>query len=180
MRIRVGLPVLVLAAAASCSTLQTSVDYDRSVDFTRYRTFAFVTGTPARREFTQIRIERAIASELNSRGLIAVGRDRSDLLVSTHAFVERSQRVETTIWGYGCRWGGGITASTVTNVPIGTLVVKLVDREGNCLVWQGRATETIASDSETRDEQLRTAIAGMFAGFPGKPEDYRNRRELPQ
>jgi uncharacterized protein DUF4136 len=179
MRLRAWIPFLVLAAAAACSTLRTSVDYDRSLDFTRYRTFAFATGTPARREFTQWRIEQLIAGELRSRGMIPAARERSDLLVFTHAVVERQQRIETVVWGYGCRWGGGVASSTVTAVPVGTLIVDLVDHERNCLVWQGRATDTLASESETREEQLREAVTRLFAGFPGRPDGYRNRRELP-
>jgi hypothetical protein len=37
------------------------------------------------------------------------------------------------------------------------------------LVWRGRATDTIDSDSEAREQQLRTVEARMFEGFPAMP-----------
>jgi len=49
---------------------------------------------------------------------------------------------------------------------IGTLIVDLVDTERKDLVWRGKATDTIGSDSEAREQQLREAVSKMFEGFP--------------
>ena len=180
MRLRSSALLLTLCVTCFCSTLRITVDFDRSADFTKYRTFAFAPGTPARNELTQARIEQGVARELTALGMIAVDRGHPDLLVSTHAVVEHERRVETIVWGYGCRWGGGVVETTVTNVPVGTLIVDLVDRAQNCLIWQGRATDTIAADSRAREEQLNAALRGMFESFPGLVNVYRSRQELPQ
>jgi hypothetical protein len=177
MKHRALLVVLGVAAAVSCSTLRTSVDYDRSLDFSRYKTFGFGRGTPARQSFTQKRIEEVIASTLRSKGLTSVRDERPALRVYTHVVLENQQRIDTVVYGYGWRWGGGIATTIVTNVPVGTLVVDLVDTESKELVWRGQATDTIDRDSEARDEQLRNAVIEMFEGFPVRSESKGSTRE---
>jgi hypothetical protein len=164
--------------ALACSTLRTSVDYDRSLDFLRYRTFAFRTGTPARREITQRHIEHVIAASLEARGLAQVIGERPDLRIFTHVVVENQRSIDTIVYGYGGRSGGIVTTNVIT-IPVGTLIVDLVDTFSDELVWRGTATDTIGSDSAARDEQLREAVARMFEGFPPAPDARRWPRELP-
>lgn len=161
--------VILGAMTLACATLTTSVDYDRSRDFSRYRTFGFRTGTPSRNDLTQRRIEEIIGSALRAKGLTPAADEEPDLNVFTHVAVERQQRIETIVWGFGCQWGGGVSMSNVVDVPVGTLIVDLVDAQENCLVWQGRAADTISADRETRERQLREAVARMFEGFPPRP-----------
>ncbi|HSP93557.1 MAG TPA: DUF4136 domain-containing protein [Thermoanaerobaculia bacterium] len=167
MRIRVAV-VGVAIAALACTTLTTSVDYDRSLDFSHYRSFAFQKGTPARSELAQKRIEEVIGAALQAKGLTPAGGRSPDLNVVTHVVVEKQQRIETVVWGYGCRWGGGVATTAVTEIPVGTLIIDLVDAERACLVWRGRATDTIGPDSEARERQLQKAVARMLEGFPPK------------
>jgi hypothetical protein len=163
---RAWLVILLAMAPLACSTMRTSVDYDRSIDFSRYKTFAFARGTPARRDFTQRRIEEVIASALQSKGLAPADGEKPDLRVFTHVILEKQQRIDTIVYGYGWRLGGGIATTMVTNIPVGTLIVDLVDTERKDLVWRGKATDTIGSDSEAREQQLREAVSKMFEGFP--------------
>jgi hypothetical protein len=58
---------LVAAAAASCSTMRTSVDWDQAADFSRYRTFSFRKGSPARNDLTQRRIEEMTTAALHGK-----------------------------------------------------------------------------------------------------------------
>jgi hypothetical protein len=178
MRCRATFLALGTLAALACSTLRTSVDYDRSLDFSRYRTFAFRTGTPARRETTQRRIEQVIAASLETRGLMQVVGERPDLRIFTHVVVENDRRIDTIVYGYGWRSGGIVTTNVIT-IPVGTLIVDLVDPYRDELVWRGTATDTIGSDSTARDEQLREAVARMFEGFPPTPDARRWPGELP-
>ena len=156
---------LATIVAAACSTMRTNVDWDQTVDFSRYRTFAFQKGSPARNDLRQRAIEQAVGAKLQSKGLTPAV-DRPDLRVFTHVVLSRAQRIDTIGYGYGWRWGGGIATTTVTNIPVGTLIVDLVDTERKELVWRGKATDTIENDREERREQLREAVDKMFANFP--------------
>ena len=178
MRFRALFVAVGTLAALACSSLRTSVDYDRTLDFSRYRTFAFRTGTPARREITQRRIDQVIATSLEARGLMQVVGERPDLRIFTHVVVENQRWIDTIVYGYGWRSGGIVTTNVIT-IPVGTLIVDLVDAYRDELVWRGTATDTIGSDSTARDEQLRDAVARMFEGFPPRPDATRWPRELP-
>jgi hypothetical protein len=169
MKLRAALLSAVTVLAAACSTMTVNVDWDRSLDFSRYRTFAFQKGSPARRDFTQKRIEDAVAAKLQSRGFALAAAGRPDLRVVTHVIVSRAQRIDYTTYGWGWRWRGGPTVATVTNIPIGTLVVDLVDTEQKEVVWRGQARDTIGSDPEERAEKLQEAVNRLFENFPPPP-----------
>ena len=77
-----------------------SVDYDRSADFPRFKTFAFKEGTPADNPFVQERIEAAIRRELEAKGLSMIDGD-ADLNVVTHAAVTTQTRVDVSGYGGG-------------------------------------------------------------------------------
>ncbi len=70
---KVATVLVTLAAAASlaCSTMTTAVDYDHTVDWSKYKTFQLATGTPAPTTFVQKRIDDAITSTLDLQGLAA-------------------------------------------------------------------------------------------------------------
>ena len=163
---RALLIVLGTTLALSCSTMRTYVDWDHSTDFSRYRTFTFRRGTPARNDLTQRRIEDMITAALQAKGVTRVTDEKPDLRVFTHVVVSREQRIDYTTFGYGWYWGGGVT---VTNIPVGTLIVDLVDTEKKEMVWRGRATDAIPADREERIERLQTAVSTIFEGFPPRP-----------
>jgi hypothetical protein len=171
MRIRTAAPALVVVAALSaCSTLQTTADYDRSVDFSKYRTFAFKDVQPAANQLVARRIAGAIEGVLTSKGLI---RDDAnpDLWVVAHARIHNETQIVTfdTAWGYGWRWRGpGFATSTVEQIPVGTLVVDLVDTRVNEMVWRGTASDSLdPSDTPAeKDEHLRDAVSTMMENFP--------------
>jgi uncharacterized protein DUF4136 len=165
MKRRAFLVILAISAGVACSTV-TSFDYDKTLDFSRFKTFGFAKGTPAHRESTQKRIEGALTSTLWSKGLLPAREQTPDLLVYTHVVLERQQRIDTTACGYGWNWGTGVTTTVVKDVPEGALVVDLVDSENKMLVWRGKAMDTIDRDSEATDDQLQRAVKGMFQGFP--------------
>lgn len=157
---------LVAAAASSCSTMRTSVDWDETVDFSRYRTFSFRKGSPARNDLTQRRIEEMTTAALQTKGLRRVSDEKPDLRVFTHVVVRPHQQINYTSFGYGWRWGGGVTTATVTNVPVGTLIVDLVDTGQREMVWRGRASDVFPSDREERIEELQTAVNKIFEKYP--------------
>jgi hypothetical protein len=172
-RIRLLLGAAVLMAAASCSTVSIDRDWDHTADFSRYRTFAIREGSRARSPFLQQRIEAAVASALEERGLRASD-DSPDLLVYTHVRVGREREIDFNTFGYGgwYGWPGwgpggwGASAATVREVPIGTLVVDLVDGARKRLVWRGTASRTIEGAEARSEEAVRRAVEKLFRDFP--------------
>lgn len=157
-----------IAMTAACSTLQTSTDYDHKVNFAQFHTFQLVEGTKDPITFTQKRIEDAITTQLTNAGWQAVT-SNPDILVYTHAVVgQQKQWTSTSMGGWGYYgWGGmgGMSQTTETTIPIGTLVVDLVNPKSKELVWRGTASDQISS-SGAEQGQIQDAVAALFKGFP--------------
>jgi hypothetical protein len=163
--------VLAIFALVSVAHAGVKVDYDTQVDFTEFGSFGWMKGTPAPNELVQKRIESAVESELAARGLSPAA-DDADLLVVTHASVSKQLRIDADTWGYRGRWRGGwgTTTVNVSEIPVGTLVVDLVDAGSNELVWRGIASETIASNPEKSEKRINKVVRKLFKKFPPSAE----------
>ena len=170
-----ALPVLLVAATLACSTLKTSADYDPKTDFSRYKTWGWKDDQSIKDPLWVKRIQDAIESTLSTRGLTR-NEQNPDVWVAVHArFSEQTQiRTYDTGWGYGYGWryggayGGGMTTSTVEQVPVGTLIVDLVDANRKEMVWRGTGSDTLnpQRSPEEKEKALREAIAKMFENYP--------------
>jgi uncharacterized protein DUF4136 len=163
-----------LAAALACSTLQTSYDYDKAANFSQYKTWSLKDDGSIKNPLLFKRFEAAVTDEMSKKGLTRSD-DNPDLWVAAHTRLSKETRVSTydSGWGYGYGWrggyaGGGMTTSTVQDIPVGTLIVDLADAHRKELVWRGTATDTLDphASPEDREKKLREAVAQMFANYP--------------
>jgi hypothetical protein len=177
MKTRKTLLALLIVTAAACSTLQVTSDWDHTVDFAKYRTFDLREGTKISDSLIEQRIERGIVSQLEAKGLRRA-ENNPDLLVYTHVRISNQRQIDYNTFGYGgwYGWGGwrtggwGTTTATVRDIPVGTLIVDLVDARKKALVWRGTATDTISSDPNARSqEKVDNALTKVFATFPPPP-----------
>lgn len=167
---------LISACALSlpaCSSLKTSLAYDRNTDFRAYKTFAFAERSIQDPYWYSI-VEASIIAELKKKGLSP--RDRNpDLVVSynaTFAMGETKTKVYSSGVAYatGVGWttlnGAGLV--TVTDLPVGTLLVDLADPKKKELVWRATASHDIDKNAslESRERIVSGAIAKIFEGFP--------------
>lgn len=76
--------VAVLCLGTLVVAQQVSVDFDRSADFSKFKTFAWTTGTPVRDDLNHQRIIRAIEEQLTIKGPAKVAAD-PDVMVAYHA-----------------------------------------------------------------------------------------------
>jgi len=163
--------VLLLAAAvaslAACSTLRTSADYDRSTDFSRYRTFA-LKDVKVKDDILSRRVEKTLETQLEARGLSES--DAPDLWIVPRVRLDHETQIDTFGSGGGWRWHAwpGWSVSTVEKIPVGTLVVDVVDARRDELVWRGTATDRLSPDATPaeRDKAMDEAVAKLFRSFP--------------
>ena len=68
--LKVILPIIVLIVMAGCSGIRVSTDYDRKVDFSKYRTFNFSKEVDkvSLNDLNRRRLKDAITHEMNLRG----------------------------------------------------------------------------------------------------------------
>lgn len=174
---------LALVVLAACSSVTVNTDWNSSLDFTQYKTFAFLPDTvdtdlPA---FSQQRLTAAITAELVKHGLTQVAADPQ--LYVTYRAKRSSTTQYTTVstgYGYGAGWGGwggygyggyggvGVSTTSAQQIPMGNLIVVLVDPKLNQMVWRSNAKAELSDDQQGRAQQLQSAMAQMFQQFPPK------------
>jgi hypothetical protein len=171
------LAILALLAAAACSTLETTADWDRTTDFAKYRTWTWKDDDSIKNDILAKRIQAGVTAELNKKGLSPTD-DNPDLWAVAHARLSKQTRVDyyNSGWGYGWYggyYGGGMTMSTATvrEIPVGTLIVDLVDAKQKKLVWRGIAQDTLKPErsSEEKQKALSEALAKLFENYPPPP-----------
>jgi len=173
---------LLIASCASKPTIVT--DYDHSVDFSQYKTYAFFNPmgieNPNYSSIYGSIFRQAISREMESRGYVKS--DNPDLLINVSGRLQEKTKVTTTsdpyMSGgyYGYRrgaygaWGGyGYGSQThVSQYTEGTVNVDMVDRMQKRMVWEGVAVGRVnekRTNEETRTN-INNGILEMFAGYP--------------
>lgn len=173
---------LLIASCASKPTIET--DYDHTVDFSQFKTYAFFNPlgieSPNYSSIYGSIFREAIAKEMESRGYKKS--DNPDLLINVSGRLQEKTKVTTTsdpyMAGgyYGYRrgaygaWGGyGYgTTTNVSNYTEGTVNVDMVDRAQKRMVWEGVAIGRIneKTTNETRRANIQAGIQEMFAAYP--------------
>jgi hypothetical protein len=170
-----ALAVVAATGLTACSTLKVNYDAKPGADFSKYKTFAFKDTEDIKNTILVDRIKNAVSSQLTAKGLRSSD-GNPDLWVVAHPRLSKQTQINTynTGWGYGYGWRGGMgtQTSTVEEIPVGTLVIDLVDVQAKELVWRGTASETIKENAtpEERDKNLNEAMTELFKNYPPSPK----------
>lgn len=167
-----ALGLAVGALTLACSTMTTAVDYDHSVNWSQFHTFQLADGTKDPITFTQKRIEDGITSALTGKGWQAVT-SSPDILVYSHVVLSSEKQWNATSMGggFGYRgWGGmgGMATATQTNIPIGTIIVDMVNPKTHEMVWRGTAQDQVSGTGADKG-QVQDAMNAIFKNFPPAP-----------
>ena len=169
------LPIALLAMViTSCSSVRVAADYDRQVDFSQYKTFAFFKSGIDKAEISDLdkkRILRAIEAELLAKGYTKS--ENPDMLISI--FTKSTQRVDVynNSWGFGA-WGWGAPGwgwgwnmqPNVSTRTQGVLFVDLIDAKKKELVWQGQGTGYLSSNMEKKEQRIKEFVAKIMEKYP--------------
>jgi hypothetical protein len=179
----IGWAFLAILMLTSCATLNVTTDYDKTADFSQYKTFAFHQLTDKSGSVSDLnknRILRAIKAELLKKGFTE-NKDNPDLMVNVSTILEDKKSViaHTDYYGYGgvyrpYGWGVGYAgfappSTTTFNVyeyKDGSLIIDLIDAAKKQLVWQGTGNKEIDKPSSDPDTAINEAVTKIMAGFP--------------
>jgi Domain of unknown function (DUF4136) len=181
--------ILVLLIAAIPLFARTVVDFDPSLDFSRYKTFAFVGPVDnmvmleANPEIVDLRLRRAVNRELTKKGLHEVQPNQNPNLIVRY-WANASQQVNIAVlgnWGpYGpyitSDWAWQYNAVTASSVKEGSLIIDLIDPHTKNLVWRVYLIRKITNadkDWNKADEDLAKA----FESFPPSDKEKEERRK---
>ncbi len=162
-----------------------TADYDKSVDFSQYKTYYFMgwekESEKLLNDFDKRRIRDAFTAELTARGMTEGAEGNADLGIT--GFIVIENKTSTTAYttytgGYGYRparwgWGAGMGSSMTTysedDYTEGTLVVDMYDNSSKNLVWQGVMVSTVEMKSEKREKTIPKKVKKMMKKYPVKP-----------
>jgi hypothetical protein len=181
---RFAMVVATSAILAGCASgPKISTDYDRSADFSKYKTYGFFQplGVEDARYSTIYGaiFRTAISQEMESRGYTKS--DNPDLMINVSGKLQDKTQITQTsapyMGGYyGYRrgaygaWGGyGYGTETyVSNYTEGTVNVDLVDAAEKQMVWEGVGIGRVTGDktNEQVRDNINSAVAQMFADYP--------------
>lgn len=167
------IPVLLLFILSSCSSVNVYSDFDKTVDFSQYKTFAFHKSGIDKvqiSDFDKKRILHAIDSELSKKGMTKS--ENPDLLINFST--KERERVDVNQfgfgmgygWGFGWNpylWGGQPYVSTSTE---GTLFIDLIDAKKKELIWQGEGVGYLTQSRSDKDARINEFVSKILAQFP--------------
>lgn len=188
MKTNLILLVGVLLTLMGCSGIQVTADYDKTVNFTQYKTFEYYGWVEESDKilspFDKQRIEEAFGEEFKSRGYELV-EEGGDLVVALYIVTQdKTERSATTYhsggyggyggyYGYGPGWGygGGYSTTTVSeyDYTVGTLVCNIFDAKEEKMIWEGIGTKTVDENPQTRDKSIPYAVKKIMAQYPIQP-----------
>lgn len=193
MRLLKFLTVVCIASfLTACNSLSVVSDYDKTVDFSKYKSFQFHgwkdNSDEILNDLDKRRIETAFGNELKQRDLRYD--ENGELLVTLFIITqEKSQVVATTdyvgspAYGYGYGgyygygpgygWGPGYGTAYTTydevNYTVGTLIISVFDAEKKELIWECKGSKTVSGGKKDREKTIAKVAAQMMAQYPIQP-----------
>ncbi|MGB1020043.1 MAG: DUF4136 domain-containing protein [Flavobacteriaceae bacterium] len=160
-----------LSLLFSCSSVFVFTDHDSSVDFSRYKSFAYYKPQIDEVDLSDLdkrRILRALDTTLQAKGLLKS--DAPDLLVSFDTQAKEKVYVNNfNTWGWGWGWNPwfwGPNYNNVSRQTEGTLYINLIDAKSKQLVWQGKGRGRISEYTTKRDERIAHFVNEIVAQYP--------------
>jgi len=177
------------------SGIEVSKDYKKDVDFSKYKTFAWLSDSmmdasslvPTNPKVASA-IKSAVTSSLQKKGLVETTIDQADLIVIYTTGVQQKQRVIDEGYNVGAVYfGAGANVDrygTVKKNPVGfgsnqafdfyykegKIILDFYDRNTKKLVWRGTGVKAVdeKASEEKRKKNINEGIDKILKDFPPK------------
>jgi uncharacterized protein DUF4136 len=170
-----GILALVLVST-SLFAQDVKVDYDKTYDFTKLKTFNAKIATAWGNPLGEKRVLDTVEAALIKKGWTKADEATADAEVLIHGATQEKKDINAVYsgdggWGY-YGWGGGMTSAhtTVSEYTVGTLVVDIFDAKAKQLVFRGIGSDEISDKAEKNEKKVQKATEKMFKKFPPMPE----------
>ncbi len=164
----------VVCLGASAFGQDVRFDYDRSVNFSAYKTYQWVDykKVDVADQLLDRDIKRAVDEQLAGKGLRRVD-NGGDLIIGYDAGISQEKEFDSLGSGWGGPWWGpwgnwGNNRVTSSTIDVGKLVIGIFDPANKQLVWRGFASKTLdlKKDPEKNYQTLEKAMAKLFKNYP--------------
>ena len=148
--------LILLTLSATSFSQKTTVGYDKSIDFSKYKSYMWAQSTtPPTRPLLYATVVGAIDYELKAKGLESVEKDGDLILIPSGgmefgfnaaagtpilpSYSGPAPAINSTMWT-----GAGAPSNLMAPyVPEGSLMLNFVDRVANKVVWTGTVKEKL-------------------------------------
>lgn len=175
--------MILLMIVVSCSSVNVYSDYDKTTDFTGYKTYAFYKKGIDKVEISDLdkkRILRAIERELKAKGMVLS--DNPDLLVNI--FTKSREKIDVYnnsyygwypwYYGYGGYYGPGygFGYTNVSSSTEGTLFIDLIDARKKELAWQGIGIGILSyyKNVDKKEAKINEFVTNIMTQYPPQIE----------
>jgi hypothetical protein len=175
---------LTLAVSA-----KTTIDFDPSIDFSKFKTFAYVGGVEnlvsieINPDLINTRFHQMVVRELEKRGLHEVSpSQKPDIIVRYWANPETQVNVAVMgNWGaYGPFIGGDwsylYNSITASSGHLGMLILDLIDPKAKALVWRVYLVRKM-TDPDKDPKKAEDEFTDSFKSFPPSDKDKEEKRK---
>jgi hypothetical protein len=177
---------ILLFGVACTSSISITTDYDKEIDFSKFKTFGFLEWNKESKDIVndidRKRLESAVTAELEARGLKRVD-GIGDSMIGFHVVVQTKTGTTSYTnhyggmgyygnggfgYGYGYPYGGGASTTTTStySYKVGTVIIDQYESSSKKLVWEGVAQGEVDKDRKKREEYIKKDITRMFAEYP--------------
>jgi hypothetical protein len=164
--------------AAGYAWAKVIFDYDKSVDFSGYSTYAWMKRDNSIEsqlpDHLRMRLQRVTEEVLAEKGFDpAPAPPQTDLLLtyyfgaSDELQINHVQYSPYSPWGYGYWPGFNYGYTEVRSYKQGTLVLDIVDARTHQLVWMGRVEKEVRS-ANPPGKRIQKSVTKLLKNFPPK------------
>lgn len=166
------LPLLLLFFLTSCDAVRINSDYDKKVDFSKYKTYAFYKTGIDKVEISDLdkkRILTSIDEQMTAKGFTKS--ETPDLLININTKAEKNINVNQFNGGFGYGFGFGFNPyfgmnSGLSSNTEGTLTIDLIDSAKKELIWQGEGIGNLTQNTNRKDENIKGFVTRILSQYP--------------
>jgi hypothetical protein len=172
---------LLVLFLLGCTSVRLGLDYDSGFDFSGFTTFSLRPDEEKKRSedsrenpLMDTRIRDAVKNILSSRGYVRTTPEEADFLVGYDVTIEKKLEVNTVSAGIGfgghSPWGSVGFQTSVSQYDEGTIIIDILDRETERLVWRGSGSRRVrlTRNPEKTTKMVNRAVSEILAQFPPK------------
>ena len=173
-----ALLVLLLLLVLQLQAQKIKIQYEQTTDFSKFKTYAWVPGTPVFDPQMDTYIHDRFVDVLRRSGMIEGPVNAADVLVTYHAALGTDLSVGTALDPTFAASGGipiaghsiwETTGTGGTHVTKGSIAFEILDRVANRPVWIGTAKHTVSDAHHERWNEIEKVLDKLFRHFPPKP-----------
>ena len=168
--------LVVVFACVGAQAQKIKVEYDKSLDFSKFKTFALDSNQATSKPMLRLAILAAVQDDLAKRGLKQVN-DNPDLYIQVYGAIDSDVIANYNDPIYGSSippinaninmWYGIPGTMTTVVVHKGELVVDVIDAAQKKLIWRGVAQQKLSDGNRQKLlDQVNTAVEKMFKQYP--------------